>query len=47
MSDTPIHQYYPENKSDETPPALVAGEAVTPPSDTPIPESDVPPEEGK
>ena len=32
MSDTPIHEYYPENKPDEAPPALVAGEAPTTPN---------------
>tara|TARA_R110002020_G_scaffold2759_2_gene12968 strand:- start:1107 stop:2396 length:1290 start_codon:yes stop_codon:yes gene_type:complete len=47
MSDTNINDYYPENKPAEAPPSLVAGEAITPPSDTPIPESDATPEEGK
>ena len=47
MSDTPIHEYYPENKPAEEPPSLVAGEAITPPSDTPTPKSDATPEEWK
>ena len=48
MSDTPIHEYYPENKPEEAPPALVAGEAITPPSDSPsTPASDATPEEWK
>ena len=48
MSDTPIHQYYPENKPAEAPPSLVAGEAIKPPSDEPAtPLSDATPEEWK
>ena len=47
MSDTPIHEYYPENKPTEASPPLVAGEAIALPSDTPIPESDATPEERK
>ena len=47
MSDTPIHEYYPEDKPTEVPPALVAGEAIVSPSDTSIPESDATPEEWK
>ena len=40
MSDTPIHEYYPENKPAEAPPSLVAGEAITPPTGASIPMSD-------
>ena len=48
MSDTPIHEYYPENKPNEAPPALTAGEAIAPPSDPPTtPLSDATPEEWK
>jgi len=48
MSDTPIHEYYPENKPAEAPPSLVAGEAITPPSDaSTTPLSDATPEERK
>ena len=47
MSDTSIQDYYPEDKQPEAP-ALVAGEAGTPPNDTPsIPVSDATPEEWK
>ena len=34
MSDTPIHEYYPENKPDEASPPLVAGEAPTTPNES-------------
>ena len=47
MSDASINEYYPENKPSEAPLSLVAGEAITPPSGTPIPESDATPEEWK
>ena len=48
MSDTPIHEYYPENKPAEAPPSLVAGEAIKPPSDaSTTPLSDATPEERK
>ena len=47
MSDTPIHEYYPENKPAEAPPSLVAGEAITPPTGASIPASDATPEERK
>ena len=48
MSDTPIHEYYPADKPTEELPSLVAGEAITPPSEaqtTPL--SDATPEEWK
>ena len=34
MSDTPIHEYYPENKPDQASPPLVAGEAPTTPNES-------------
>ena len=48
MSDTAINEYYPDKKPDEVPAALVAGEAIASPSDTPSsPVSDATPEERK
>ena len=50
MSDTNINEYYPEKAPAEVPTSLVAGEAVTLPSDTPaetLPVSEATPEEWK
>ena len=50
MSDTNINEYYPEKAPTEAPTSLVAGEAVTLPSDTPaepLPVSEATPEEWK